>query len=182
VVEPLYGPAIYDEIMRCKDDLGLVGFTFHNGMQGVPIDSRLMCNLIERIAEAGMVPFVHALGNALETLVQVDSLAERFPDVDMVVLDVFHDMGQVYALQSVAERRPNLYFDLALIPGFEFMGLPRVKAIGADRFVYGTDMYSWPMMTKPLTPLLQDILDSDLSDDDKSLILSGNIRRVLTLA
>ena len=179
VVEPLYGPAAYGEVRRCRDELGMCGISFHNGYQGVPIDSPQMRPLIQKIGEAGLTPFIHAIGSPLETIWQVDSLAKHFPDLPMVVLDTFYDHNAVRALAEIAERRPNLTFDLALLVGFECLGLPVVRAVGAHRFVYGTDQYSWPLMTKTYGSLLPSILDCDLSDAEKTAIFSGNIKRIL---
>jgi predicted TIM-barrel fold metal-dependent hydrolase len=179
VIEPLYGPAAYGEAARCRDELGMCGISFHNAYQSVPIDSPLMRPLIQKIGEAGLVPFIHAIGSPLETIWQVDALAKDFPDLPMVVLDVFYDVNSFKSLPAIAERRPNLTFDLALMVSFECQGLPTVRAVGADRFVYGTDQYSWPLMTKPFGSLLPRILESDLSDADKTAIFSGNIKRIL---
>jgi predicted TIM-barrel fold metal-dependent hydrolase len=179
VVEPLYGAAGFDEVRRCAEELGLAGIGFHNGMQGVPVDSPLMRGLIEKIGDAGMIPFIHALGNDLENIWQVESLAKDFPDLPIVVLDVFQNIGQVKAIPDIAERRPNLLFDLVFTPCFDLMGLPQVRAVGADRFLYGSNFYSWPTMKKPFGILLEEILASDLDDADKAAILGGNIKRLL---
>lgn len=182
IVEPIYGPAGFAEVRRCRDELGLVGIGFHNKMQGVPVDSPLMFKLIDKIGEAGLIPFLHALGNDLESIWQVDLLAKAFPDLPMVILDVFHDLNQVKSLPDIAERRPNLYFDLSMSISFEFMGKPQVRAVGAERFVFGTNFYSLPTMDKPLGRPLEQILESDLSNTEKTAILSGNARRILGLA
>ena len=179
VIEPLYGPAAYSEVTRCRDELGMCGISFHNAYQGVPVDSPQMWPLIQKIGEAGLTPFIHAIGSPLETIWQVDSLAKHFPDLPIVVLDTFYDHNAVRALPDIAERRPNLTFDLALLVGFECLGLPVVRAVGADRFVYGTDQYSWPLMTKTYGSLLPSILDCDLSDAEKTAIFSGNIKHLL---
>lgn len=181
LVEPIYGPAGYAEVTRCKEELGLIGIGFHNGMQCVPIDSPLMFKLIEKIGEAGMVPFIHSLGNEMESIWQVDLLAKSFPDLPMIILDVFHDITQVKSLPDIAERRPNLYFDLSMSISFDFMGKPQVRRVGADRFVFGTNFYSLPVMTKPIGRPLEQILESDLSDPEKAAILGGNARRILGL-
>lgn len=179
IVEPIYGPAGFAEVRRCRDELGLVGIGFHNKMQGVPLDSPLMFSLIDKIGEAGMVPFLHALGNDLESIWQVDLLAKAFPDLSMVILDVFHDLSQVKSLPDIAERRPHLYFDLSMSISFEFMGKPQVRAVGAERFVFGSNFYSLPTMNKPLGRPLEQILESDLSDAEKRSILIGNAERLL---
>jgi predicted TIM-barrel fold metal-dependent hydrolase len=176
VVEPIHGPAGYGEITRCRDELGFVGISTHGQ---VPTSSLLMRRLIEKIGEAGLVPFVHAFGTYNETISQVDSVARDFPDLTMLVLDVFHEPAQVSLLPDVAERRPNLLFDLSTSVNFEATGLPQVRAVGADRFLYGTNMHSLPLNTKPLGTLLPSIVDSDLANDEKAAILSGNARRIL---
>jgi uncharacterized protein len=176
VVEPIHGPAGYGEITRCRVELGFVGISTHGQ---VPTNSVLMRRLIEKIGEAGLVPFVHAYGTYNETISQVDSVARDFPDLTMLVLDVFHEPAQVSLLPDVAERRPNLHFDLSTSVNFEATGLPQIRAVGADRFLYGTNMHSLPLNTKPLGTLLPSILESDLTNDEKVAILSGNAKRIL---
>jgi predicted TIM-barrel fold metal-dependent hydrolase len=179
VVEPLYGEVGLAEIRRCKHELGLAGISFHNRFQGAPIDSPLMTPLIEAMGDVGLIPFIHAYGTPLETLTQVDSLAGRFPELPILVLDVFHDVNQIRALPEVARRRPNLHFDLSLLVNFETLGLPLVRELGAHRFLFGTDQYSWPLMTTPYGCVASGVIASDLSDTDKAMILSGNARRLL---
>jgi predicted TIM-barrel fold metal-dependent hydrolase len=176
VVEPIHGPAGYGEITRCRDELRFVGISTHGQ---VPTSSLLMRRLIGKIGEAGLVPFVHAFGTYNETISQVDSVAKDFPDLTMLVLDVFHEPAQVSLLPDVAERRPTLLFDLSTSVNFETAGLPQIRAVGADRFLYGTNMHSLPLNTKPLGTLLPSILESDLANDEKAAILSGNARRIL---
>jgi predicted TIM-barrel fold metal-dependent hydrolase len=178
VVEPIHGPAGYGEIRRCRDQLGFVGISTHGQ---VPTNSLLMRRLIEKIGEAGLVPFVHCYGTCNETIAQVDSLAKDFPGLTLLVLDAFHDPAQVSLLPEVAERRPNLCFDLSTSVNFEATGLPQIRAVGADRFLYGTNMHSLPLHTKPVGTLLPSILDSDLTKNEKLAILSGNARRILGL-
>ena len=178
VVEPIHGPVGYSEIKRCRDELGFVGISTHGQ---VPTNSLLMRRLVEKIGEAGLVPFVHCYGSYNETIAQVDSLAKDFPDLPMLALDVFHDPAQVSLLPEVAERRPNLYFDLSTSVNFEATGLPQIRAVGAERFLYGTNMHSLPLNTKPFGTLLPSIIDSDLTRHEKRAILSGNAERILGL-
>jgi predicted TIM-barrel fold metal-dependent hydrolase len=41
--------------------------------------------------------------------------------------------------------------------------------------LFGTDLYSWPVGRR-ISHLLGQIVESDLSSDDKALILGGNAR------
>jgi uncharacterized protein len=172
-VDHLHGSAGQDEVTRCHEELGLVGMGF-SGM------NFMMRPLVHRMAELGMVPFI-GVGYPNETIWQVDSLAHAFPDLPMVVLNVFNDIGQIGSLAEVAERRPNLYFDLSGSVSFETMGLPQLRPIGARRFLYGTSTHSRPTHTQPFGELLPDIIESDLSPKEKSAILGGNVRRILGL-
>jgi predicted TIM-barrel fold metal-dependent hydrolase len=178
VVEPIHGPSGYGEIRRCRDELGFVGVSTHGQ---VPTNSLLMRRLIGKIGEAGLVPFVHCFGSYNETIAQVDSLAGVFPDLPMLVLDVFHEQAQVSLLPEVAARRPKLIFDLSSSLNFEVMGLPQIRAVGVERFLYGTNMHSLPLHTKPFGTLLPEILASGLTSAEKTAILSGNARRLLGL-
>lgn len=178
VVEPIHGPAGHSEIDRCRDELGFVGISVHGQ---VPTNSILMKRLIGRIGEAGLIPFIHAYGTYNETLAQVESVARDFPELPMLVLDAFHDRAQVGLVPEVADRCPNLYFDLSSSACFEVLGLPQVRKVGADRFLYGSNMHSLPLNTRPLGRLRQSILDSDLTIGEQSMILAGNARRLLRL-
>jgi predicted TIM-barrel fold metal-dependent hydrolase len=175
VVEPIHGPAGYDEIIRCRDELAFIGISIHGQ---VPTNSLLMRRLVGKIGDAGLMPFVHCYGSYTETIAQVDSLASDFIDMPMLVLDAFHDPSQVSLIPEIAARRPNLYFDLSTAVSFEMTGLPQVLAVGAHRFLYGTNMHSLPLNTKPLGALLASILESDLDRDEKAAILAGNAKRL----
>jgi predicted TIM-barrel fold metal-dependent hydrolase len=178
VVEPLYGEAGLSEIDRCKE-IGLAGITFHGRFQGVSHDSPWVVRYIERLAEVGLVPFVHAPADSPEeALWKTEALAHRFPDLVMVVLDAFMDFEQCREVIGVAERCPNLVFDTALAFDFAFI-LPLIRAVGAHRVVYGTDLYSWPTGEYG-EGTLEQILASDLDEAGKALVLSGNIERVLS--
>lgn len=145
-VDHLYGQAGQDEVTRCHEKLGLVGIGF-SGM------NFMMRPLVYRMAVLGLIPFI-GVGYPNETLWQVDTLAREFPELPMVVLNVFHDVGQVGSLVEVAERRPNLYFDLSGSINFETLGLPQLRPIGARRFLYGTSTHSYPRNTRPFGELL----------------------------
>ncbi len=180
VVEPLYGRDGLAEIDRCKE-LGMVGISFHGRFQGVSHDSPWVHRYLERLGELGLVPFIHAPAESPEeSLWKAEGLAEDFPDLTMLALDVFSGFEQARQAVRVAERRPNLVFDTALAFDFHFI-MPVIRRCGPERVVYGSDLYSWPSGAYGDAGLGQ-ILAADLDDESKAAILGGTLRRILRLA
>ncbi|WP_436774627.1 amidohydrolase family protein [Yinghuangia sp. YIM S09857] len=180
VTEPLYGHAGLGEIDRCADELGLRGISIHARFHGVSVGSPLVRAIVERCGERGLVPFVHAIGEAAnEALWQVQELGRDFSDLTLVVLDAFSSFEQCQQALSVGELAPNLVFDTSLAYTFDLVE-PFVRRHGASRLVFGTDLYSAPLGYRR-THVLGQILDSDLPDDDKRQILAANTRRILNL-
>ena len=178
IVEPLYGDAGFEELVRIRSELHLVGVSFHTRFQGVATNSPLVVELVRQMAGLGLIPMVHAVGEVPdEALWRVQALAEAVPGVPMLVLDAFGSHEGTQQVFPVAKASPHLLFDTSLAHGFHWLE-PFVDEFGHDRLVFGTDVYSH---TSPhgrnLT--LEQLLASPLSDAAKGAILSGNARRLL---
>lgn len=181
IVEPLNGERGLEELQRCRDELGLVGISFHTRMQGVSIDTLWVRRYLERMGELGLVPFIHSVGeSSAEALWKIDVLAGDFPDLDIIVLDVLSTFEQSQFVPHVAERRSNLYFDTALAHGVGF-ALNLIARCGADRVLYGSDLYSTASGVPALSELLADVLAAPLDDAAKAAVLGGNAARLLKL-
>ena len=181
IVEPLYGPAGDDELRRIKEELGLVGVSFHTRFQGVTTDSPLVLRQIELMGELGLVPFLHSVAESPEeTLWRIHRVAKAFPDMTMVVLDVLSSHEQSSHAMLVAELAPNLVFDSSL--GYVIdPALALIERFGHHRVVYGTDLYSYPLGYKRST-ILAHWLDSGLEPQVLQDVLAGNAERILGLA
>jgi predicted TIM-barrel fold metal-dependent hydrolase len=70
-------------------------------------------------------------------------------------------------------------FDTSLAYSFDFVER-FVATYGAERVVFGTDMYSPPLAYRRST-VLDQLVESGLDDQQTSQILSGNLRRILGL-
>jgi predicted TIM-barrel fold metal-dependent hydrolase len=172
IAEPLHGRYAFDELQRVRDELGLVGISFHTRFQGVSTDSYLVRALVERMAELGLVPFMHAW--------MVTELAKTLPEVPMIVLDGFSGLERsAKEISIAAATMSNLVFDTSLAYSFDIVER-FVANFGAERVLFGTDMYSPPLAYRKST-VLEQLFDSGLDDDQKALILSGNFRRLVPL-
>ena len=178
IVEPRDGAHAFAEIERARRDLGLVALSFHTRFQGVSLDSRWILRYLERMGEVGLVPILHAMDDTPEeALWKLASVARSQPDLTIVALDAFGGFEATRQCFHVAEVAPNIVFDTSLSYNFDFIE-DFARAFGADRVVFGTDLYSSPVGRR-ISHLLPQIVDSALPVDDKAAILGGNARRIL---
>ena len=90
IVEPRDGAASLDELTRCREELGLVGISFHTRFQGVSLDSQWIRTYCERMAELGLVPVIHAMdATPEESLCKLAVLACAAPETPVLPLDAF---------------------------------------------------------------------------------------------
>jgi hypothetical protein len=180
IVEPRDGPLGLDELQRAKEELGLAGVSLHTRFQGVSLDSRWVNVYVERMAELGLVPVIHAIPDtADEALWKLAALARSLPEVTLLALDAFASYESTRECFHVAEVAPNVLFDTSLSYNFDFIE-DFARQFGAERVVFGTDLYSWPVGRR-ISHILGQIFESDLADEEKALIVGGNARRLFGL-
>ena len=132
------------------------------------------------MAELGMVPLLHAMTESSdEALWKVASVGAAFPSVPMLVLDAFSTFEGTKEAGTVADRRPNLLFDTSLAYNADLIEV-FASRFGAERVIFGTDLYS-PPVGRRISHILGQLLESGLSEEDKALILGGNARRLFGL-
>ena len=154
--------------------------SFHTRFQGVSTDHHWLLRYVERIGELGMLPIIHAMDDTPEeSLWKLASVARRFPDLTILALDPFSSYEATRQCSHVADVAPNVVFDTSLSYNFDFIEEFAVR-FGAQRVVFGTDLYSHPVGRR-ISHLLPQIVACDLPDDDKAAILGGNARRLLGL-
>lgn len=177
IVEPAYGDACLAELDRCKHELGLAGISFHTRFQGVSLDSRFILAYVKKMAELGLLPVIHAMNETPEeALWKLAVLARSIPDTEVLALDAFGSFEATRECFFIAEVAPNICFDTSLSYNFDFIE-DFARQFGAERVVFGTDLYSHPV-GKRISHLLPQIKASALSKEQKTAILSGNARRL----
>jgi predicted TIM-barrel fold metal-dependent hydrolase len=180
IVEPQHGAVSFAEIRRVRRELGLAGISFHTRFQGVSLDSQWILRYVEAMAEEGLVPVIHAIPESPdEALWKLLLIARAFPDVDMLVLDAFESYESTRECALVAELAPRLHFDTSLSYNFDFIE-DFARRFGADRVVFGTDLYS-PPLGRRITHLLEQIVASGLEPAEIAAVCGGNARRLFGL-
>jgi predicted TIM-barrel fold metal-dependent hydrolase len=185
VVEPLHGPASIRELHRIKDELGLVGVSFHVRFQGVATNSGLVLSLAREMARIGLVPFVHSADASKdEDWWKVQEFADAVPEIPVVALDAFTSSEKSWEAVRVARQTPNIYFDTSVCAGLHFV-LPVLEEVGPERIIFGTDQYSAAAPPGPSSRrnIIDQLAATDRVDAKaKRAILGGNLRRLLNLA
>lgn len=181
IVEPRDGAASLAELDRCASELGLVGISFHTRFQGVSLDSQWVLSYCARMAELGLVPVIHAMNETPEeALWKLAVVARSIPDTPVLALDAFGSYEATRECFFIAELAPNIIFDTSLSYNFDFAE-DFAKRFGAERVVFGTDLYSYPVGRR-ISHILDQIRVSELPDEDKAAICAGNARKLFGLA
>jgi predicted TIM-barrel fold metal-dependent hydrolase len=176
-LNPLHPIAfIEEELERC---------IVKGGMKGIKLEAALnardrrMDPLLERIQDLG-VPLLHHtwyktvnLGINESTPADLLDLAKRFPKVTIIMahLGGIRQRGVLDMLQA-----PNLYVDTSGAQPEDGLIEYAVNRIGAERIFFGSD---WPI--RDFGVQIGRIDGSDISDDEKNLILFENASRMLHL-
>jgi uncharacterized protein len=181
IIEPRDGEAALTEVDRISTQLRLRGASFHNRFQGLAVNAPAMIRVVARLRERNMIPVLHAVNECTEEkLWKVASVARQFPDVTFIALSGFATFEAVLECSHTAEIAPNIVFDFVGCYTFAFMqGF--IAKFGVSRLMFGSDTYSPPSPLSHVSHLLPEVLQSDLSHEDKAAILGGNARRVLGL-
>jgi predicted TIM-barrel fold metal-dependent hydrolase len=178
IVEPRDGPHALGELERAKNELGLVAISFHTRFQGVSMDSQWILTYLERMAELGLLPIIHAMDDTPEeSLWKLATVARRFPELTIIALDAFGGFEATRQCSFVAEVAPNIVFDTSLSYNADFI-VDFAQRFGIDRVVFGTDLYSYPVGRR-ISHLLPQFIESDLTHDEKAAILGGTARKLL---
>ncbi len=180
-VGPLDGPDAVGELDRCVEELGMKGIVWHHRFQGTAIDHPMMDLFLARLQYHNLPAFIHLIADSsLESPWRLEILADRYPEVQFVALDGFSSPDHAHWMPYLASKHPNIIFDTGVLVSVSHLLEIFVRKVGAHRLLLGTDFYSFPKLFNTAFPL-NEILASDLTDDECRAILYGNAQRLLGL-
>jgi len=187
-VQPLSYEACIAEIERCakggirgvgelRPDIQLLDLEYKEVMQPF-VEVLKKHNLILLTHTSEPVGHIYP-GKGAVTPDMIYPFITNFPDLTIVCAHWGGGLPFYGLMPEVKKAMENVYFDTAASP---FLYSPRIysevsRLIGADRILFGSD---YPLLAQGR--LLQEIDSADLTEEEKSLILSGNARRLLGIA
>jgi predicted TIM-barrel fold metal-dependent hydrolase len=149
-------------------------------------DEAIIAPLMETIKKHRLILLTHASepaghdypGKGIITPDVLYPFIIRYPDVTIVCAHWGGGLPFYALMPEVQKALQNVYFDTAASP---FLYQPQIytlgsQLVGADKILFGSD---YPLLLQ--TRLLQEIDSAALTEEEKSLILSGNAKRILNL-
>ncbi len=181
-VEPTHGDASLKELERIAMDLKLRGVVWHHGYSGIPIDHRFMRAILKTVGNLKLIPFIHVYQKGNESWWRLDVLAEEFPSITFVALAGIASVEDREQALQIGKHRKNILFDTGPVfwrgePALESF----VRRIGADRVLFGSDLYAMQPSFRQATMTLQIVRNSQLPPPEKAMVLSGNARKLFGL-
>jgi predicted TIM-barrel fold metal-dependent hydrolase len=171
------------EARRLGAELGLAGINWHHRYQGLMADDRRMHAVLDVCAELGLVAAIHLFADStMENPDALERLATAHPEVTFLGLDALSGFAQSRALHLTLERCPNVLIDTAGCFGLARVIDSVVSNFGAERVLFGTDLYTTPRMWNYPAGLIEVSSSKDLTDADKAQITYGNAARLFRLA
>lgn len=181
IVEPLHGEASLPELERIKHELGLQGVVWHHRFQGVSVDHTFMRPILKKVAELGLVAFVHCNGESnQEAAWRLERVAHIFPELQFIAMDALCTNAHGQMALEIAKRTPNVIWDCSHARGGQFL-LRFVEEAGSEKLVLGSTYYSSPPSYHHNHALAL-IQESGMRREDMANVLALNVKRVFKLA
>ena len=186
-VQPQSSEAAIAEIERCAQE-GIRGIgEMRPDMQMFDFgDEEIMQPLAEVLRKHKLILLTHTSepvghdyqGKGIITPDRLYSFITAFPDLPIVCAHWGGGLPFYALMPEVKQALKNVFFDTAASP---FLYSPQIynqvsQLVGADKILFGSD---YPLLAQ--TRLLQEISATDLPEEAKSLILSGNAQRLLSI-
>ncbi len=171
-----------DMAKRCIEEYGFYGVKLNGAQNEYFIDDPgLSLPVVEVIAGMGKVVAFHSGADAYQRThpYRVGNVAEKFPDTKFLLVHMggaaFHDLSR--AAIEVAAKYPNVTLIGSAIRTIPILNA--VKTLGPSRICYGSDT-PFELIHVEVAKY-NAMLEGVVTEEEKEMIMSGNISRVLGL-
>jgi len=168
-------------VHRCVDDYGMYGVKLNGAQNHYYIDDPdLALPVIDEIARTGKLLAFHIGPDAYERThpFRAAKIARMYPDMDILMVHMGmtnNDMND--AVIEMAQECPNMH--LVGSATTTRAVLKAIRILGADRVCFGTDS---PFQMQHVVRAMYDaLLEDELSQEEKALVMGGNIARLFGL-
>jgi predicted TIM-barrel fold metal-dependent hydrolase len=174
VINPRWYQAAIDEVVRAKEELGMVGLKFHPAACHYHSDSPCLNKVMEKGIELGFPMLFHCGADEYSHPRNLGNLAVRFPEATIIMAH----MGEEASFEgiSIAAEYPNIILDTTGSMNWYRVLNFALDLVGEERIVFGMDFPAY----NP-GPEISKVRDADISDLQKNKIMEKNAARILRL-
>lgn len=174
-VNPGYVKEAREEVARCIEKLGFIGIKLYNDYVAT---EPVVWPLVEQAIQLG-VPILHHAGHTywlpapqprISDGGTFAELARRYPEAMLICAHVAGGGDWEWTIKAL-RNAPSVYLDTSGSVQDEGTVEMAVRTLGASRILFGCDM--------SMTASVGRIRSADLTESDRAMILSGNMRRIL---
>ena len=160
------------EIRHCFDVYGFRGIKIYSYVE-VSINEPRTVDILKLAAEYGFPVLAHSEPSECE------ALGDKVPEATLIMAHMGNTLlakGDWNRAIMAAERTENVYLDICGSP----INVPFLEEacerVGANRIIFGSDL---PLFDQRLQ--IAKVLDAEITDEERRLILGGNIKRLARL-
>lgn len=161
---PLDGQAAVDMIYDYVQNKGFKGIKANPLRHAYVADDEIMDPIMEAAKDLNIPVFMHCGHPPYSLPWSIALLAERHPDVKLVMIHMGHGHG-VYIDASIkmAKRYPNLYLEMSGMP-MPSKIKEAYETVGSDRIMFGTDAPFHPAVVEEMKVLTSGLNEKQLED------------------
>ncbi len=165
---------VCDQMERAVSEHGLSGVKLHPTFMAFAADDHeLVYPIVERARALRICVMVHSGQSPYATPWQVGLLAMDFPDVPIVMAHMgLDEIIFCDAAIKMARRAPNLYLETTGVTA-EAKVASAVKAIGASRVLYGSDL----PFHNPAVEMAR-VQYAEMSETDRKMVMGESARQL----
>lgn len=171
---PLEGEKSVQEIYDLVQNKGFSGIKLNPLRHAYVADAECLDPIMEAARELHIPVFIHS-GHAPYALPwSIALLAERFPDINIVMIHMGHGHGvYIDAALKMARRYSNLYLEMSGMP-MNSKIKEAYKTVGNDRIFFGTDApFHHPTIE------MQKVITSGLSEKEIENVFYNNLQKFM---
>jgi predicted TIM-barrel fold metal-dependent hydrolase len=174
VINPRWYKESVNEVIKAKEELGMIGLKFHPAACHYRPDLPVMDRVMEKAIEIGFPMLFHCGADEYSNPHNLGNLAARFPEAKIIMAHMGEEAW--FEAIAIAGKHGNIILDTTGSQNWYRILNYALDMVGEDRIVFGMDFPAY----NP-GPEISKVRDAEITEAQKKKIMGGNAARILGL-
>ena len=174
VINPRWYKESVEEVIKAKEELGMVGLKFHPAACHYRPDLPVMDRVMEKAIEIGFPMLFHCGADEYSNPHHLGNLAARFPEAKIIMAHMGEEAW--FEAIAIAGKHDNIILDTTGSQNWYRILNYALDMVGEDRIVFGMDFPAY----NP-GPEISKVRDAEITEAQKKKIMGENAARILGL-